>query len=190
MPSTACSTGASSNTMFAALPPSSRVTFLPVPATEPAISLPTSVEPVKATLFTSGCPTTAAPVSPAPVAMLTTPGGSPTCWHTSASRSAVSGVVSAGLSTHVLPAASAGASFHAAISQGKFHVTRLADWLAVVQALQHGEFARPLLQHSGDPVQVLGPLAARHAAPDLLIGPAGRLDSGVDVGLACLGDHR
>ena len=33
----------------------------------------------------------------------------------------MSGVVSAGLSTAVLPVASAGASFHAAISSGKFH---------------------------------------------------------------------
>ena len=39
----------------------------------------------------------------------------------SASTSAVSGVVSAGLSTTVLPHASAGAIFHAAISSGKFH---------------------------------------------------------------------
>ena len=38
----------------------------------------------------------------------------------SASVSAVSGVVSAGLSTTVLPVASAGASFQAAISSGKF----------------------------------------------------------------------
>ncbi len=36
-------------------------------------------------------------------------------------RSAVSGVSSAGLSTTVLPAASAGASFHDAIVSGKFH---------------------------------------------------------------------
>ena len=41
----------------------------------------------------------------------------------SASSSAVSGVVSAGLSTAVLPVASAGASFQAAISSGKFHGT-------------------------------------------------------------------
>ena len=39
----------------------------------------------------------------------------------SASRSAVSGVCSAGLSTTVQPVASAGPSFHAAISSGKFH---------------------------------------------------------------------
>ena len=40
---------------------------------------------------------------------------------TSQKSSAVSGVVSAGFSTTVLPAASAGAIFHASISSGKFH---------------------------------------------------------------------
>ena len=54
--------GASSKTMLAALPPSSRVTFLSVPATVRAIALPTSVEPVNATLSTSGCSTSARPV--------------------------------------------------------------------------------------------------------------------------------
>ena len=53
--------------------------------------------------------------------MFTTPGGRSACWITSASSSAVSGVVSAGFSTDVFPAASAGASFQAAISSGKFH---------------------------------------------------------------------
>ena len=55
MPSIAWSIGASSNTMFAALPPSSSVSFLPEPATSFAIARPTPVEPVKATLSTSGC---------------------------------------------------------------------------------------------------------------------------------------
>ena len=54
MPSIAWSSGASSKTMFAALPPSSRVTFLWVPATARAMILPTAVEPVKATLSTCG----------------------------------------------------------------------------------------------------------------------------------------
>ncbi len=53
--------------------------------------------------------------------MFTTPGGRSASWITCASRSAVSGVVSAGLSTTVFPVASAGAIFHAAISSGKFH---------------------------------------------------------------------
>ena len=52
--------------------------------------------------------------------MFTTPGGSSAWRQTSAKRSAVSGVVSAGFSTTVFPAASAGAIFHASISSGKF----------------------------------------------------------------------
>src|SRR5437773_1119173 len=85
------------------------------------IAFPTSVEPVNAILFTSGCDTSSAPVRPSPVTMFTTPGGSSACRTTSQKRSAVSGVVSAGLSTTVLPAASAGAIFHASMSSGKFH---------------------------------------------------------------------
>ena len=121
IPSTAWSSGASSKTMFAALPPSSSVSPLPLPASWRWIALPTSVEPVNAILSTSGCSTSAAPVRPSPVTMLTTPGGSSAWRSTSQNSSAVSGVVSAGLSTTVLPAASAGAIFHASISSGKFH---------------------------------------------------------------------
>src|SRR2546423_15116244 len=84
------------------------------------MDLPTSVEPVNATLFTSGFETSSEPVLPAPVTMLTTPGGSSACMQISANNIADSGVVSAGLSTTVLPAASAGAIFPASISSGKF----------------------------------------------------------------------
>ena len=70
---------------------------------------PTSVEPVNATLRTDGCELSAAPVCPSPVITLSTPGGSPASSASSASRSALSGVCSAGLSTIVQPAASAGA---------------------------------------------------------------------------------
>ena len=52
--------------------------------------------------------------------MFTTPSGKPACWQTSANNNAVSGVVSAGFSTTVFPAASAGAIFQANISNGKF----------------------------------------------------------------------
>ena len=83
--------------------------------------LPTSVEPVKAILSTSACSTIACPIAGPPARMLTTPGGRSASATISASSSAVSGVVSAGLSTTVLPQASAGAIFHAAISSGKFH---------------------------------------------------------------------
>ena len=104
------------------LPPSSSDTFFKLPAAACTISLPTSVEPVNATLSTSGCAASAAPaVSPKPVMMLTTPGGNTCLGISSASRNAVSGVCSAAFSTMVQPAASAGAIFHAAISSGKFH---------------------------------------------------------------------
>jgi hypothetical protein len=119
IPSTAWSSAQSSNTMFAALPPSSSVSFLPVPASRRWIALPTSVDPVKATLSTPAS-TSAAPVRPSPVTMLTTPGGRSAWRSTSQKSSAVSGVVSAGFSTTVLPAASAGAIFHASMRSGKF----------------------------------------------------------------------
>ena len=63
----------------------------------------------------------AAPVSPYPVTMLTTPAGSPESLMISANLSVVREVVSAGFKTTVFPAANAGAIFHAAISKGKFH---------------------------------------------------------------------
>ena len=52
-----------------------------------------------------------------------TPSGIPASSASSARRSAVSGVSSAGLSTTVLPAASAGAKPQLAIGIGKFHGT-------------------------------------------------------------------
>ena len=86
------------------------------------MSLPTSVEPVNATLSIPGCAASAAPaVSPKPVMMFTTPLGNPASWISSPSRRADSGVSSAGFNTTVQPVASAGPSFHAAIKNGKFH---------------------------------------------------------------------
>src|SRR5262249_12922923 len=153
----------------------------------------------------------------------------------SAKASAVSGVVSAGLSTTVLPQARAGAIFQASISSGKFHgmtwpatprgrgagpepaYSRLsaqparekqcaatsgaatpraqrdaqaggrADRLAVVQRLEHGELARPLLDYPGDAEQVLGPLPARHGRPGVLVGLARGGHGPVHVGGAGLG---
>ena len=120
-PSMAWSIGASSKTMLAALPPSSRVSALSVPATARPISLPTAVEPVNATLSTSGCLTSARPISPGPVMMLTTPGRQVRLAAHVGEEQRRSGVEDAGLSTTVLPAASAGAIFQASISSGKFH---------------------------------------------------------------------
>jgi hypothetical protein len=59
-------------------------------------------------------------VSPRPGKTLSTPSGTPASRASSASRSTESGVCSAGFTMHEQPAASAGASFQAAISNGKF----------------------------------------------------------------------
>ena len=55
-----------------------------------------------------------------------TPGGRPTSIAISPRAIAVSGVWLAGLRMTVLPHASAGATFHAASSSGKFHGTMAA----------------------------------------------------------------
>ena len=52
---------------------------------------------------------------------LTTPGGSPASWQIWPRRMVVRGVSDAGLMTTVLPAASAGASFHEASRSGKLN---------------------------------------------------------------------
>ena len=82
---------------------------------------PTSVEPVNAILSIPSASTMACPISGPPARTLTTPGGRSHSAMISARVRAVSGVVSAGLRTTVLPVARAGAIFHAAISSGKFH---------------------------------------------------------------------
>ncbi len=88
------------------------------------IALPTSVEPVKQTLRTSGWVTKRWPtIEPLPGSTVNTSSGSPASRASSASRIAVIGVSSAGLSTTVLPAASAGAKPQPAIGIGKFHGT-------------------------------------------------------------------
>ena len=103
------SRSASANTTLADLPPSSRVTRLIVAAAPSAIPRPTSVEPVKAIFATSGCSTSRRPQTlPGPATTLRTPSGRPASSAIRSSSSAVSGVSSAGFSTTVLPAASAG----------------------------------------------------------------------------------
>src|ERR1035437_10004888 len=112
---------ASAKTRLGDLPPSSRETFFKLPAAACKISLPTSVDPVKAILSTSGCDASAAPaVSPSPGTTSTTPSGKPASAINSANNSALSGVCSAGYNATVQPVASAGPSFQAAISSGKF----------------------------------------------------------------------
>ena len=88
--------------------------------------LPTALDPVKQTLRTASFVTKRQPTtSPAPGRTWRTPSGSPASSASSASRSMLSGVASAGFKTTVLPAASAGAKPQAAIGIGKFQGTMM-----------------------------------------------------------------
>ena len=79
---------------------------------------PVAIEPVSDTMRTLSCPVSRSPtLAPRPNSTLSTPGGnSPAA--SSANLKVVSGVCSEGLITTQLPAASAGASFQAAIISG------------------------------------------------------------------------
>jgi hypothetical protein len=107
------------------LPPSSSETFLIVDAHCAMSSRPTSVEPVKESLRTMGLAVSSPPIfaadSALPVTTLNTPAGKPARCASSASANALSGVCSAGFTTTVQPAASAGATFLVIIAAGKFH---------------------------------------------------------------------
>ena len=124
----ACSrSGQSARISCGDLPPSSsQVRLRLLAAAQPAICRPTAVEPVKATQSMSMCAASRRPVSPAPGSTCNTPSGRPASAASAASRMAVSGDFSLGLRMTLLPAASAGAIFHDAISSGKFHGTMAA----------------------------------------------------------------
>src|SRR5580704_14115779 len=103
------------------LPPISRESFLKAGLATRAISAPVRVLPVKEMADTLGCLQRAAPaVLPNPCTMFKTPGGRPANRHSLASRKAVMGVISDGLATTQLPAASAGATFQVKRYRGKF----------------------------------------------------------------------
>jgi hypothetical protein len=108
--------------MKGALPPSSSETFFTVEAHCAIKSLPTSVEPVKENLRTSGFWVSSSPTSRARVVVttLSTPAGSPAAAASSASARAESGVSSGGLTTTVQPAAMAGATLRVIMAMGKF----------------------------------------------------------------------
>ncbi len=85
------------------------------------ISRPVVVSPVNAILATRPLEASGLPAStPKPLTTFSTPGGRRSAI-SSTTSSRLAGVCSAGLITTQLPAASAGASFHAAIRMGKFH---------------------------------------------------------------------
>ncbi len=80
------------------------------------------LSPVNEISGTSGCLTSASPASsPSPLTRLNTPSGKPASAKICAHRLAESGVNSAGFSTTVQPAASAGASFQLSSMNGVFH---------------------------------------------------------------------
>lgn len=88
-----------------------------VAAAAAATAMPARTEPVIDTRPRRGSETSSAPVAPVPSTMLNTPSGTMP-WVSRASTTVLSGVVSLGLSTIVLPAASAGPIFQMAIMNG------------------------------------------------------------------------
>ena len=134
--------------MKGALPPSSSETFFTWSAHWRIRSFPTSVEPVKPSLRTSGFDVSSPPIagasSASPVTTEKTPGGTPASSASAAIASAESGVCSAGLSTIVQPTASAGADFRVTIADGKFHgvipaVTPTGSRVTTIRLSGHGE---------------------------------------------------
>src|SRR6478609_8001747 len=109
-PATAASRSASAKMMFADFPPNSRVSGMIRSAAILPMARPVATEPVNATFATTGCCTRAAPAPcPVPSTTLSVPAGNPTSVASCASRTVVEEVLSDGLITTVLPAASAGA---------------------------------------------------------------------------------
>ena len=113
---------ASSKTTQAPLPPSSSSVRFIVRAAFSAMVTPTWVEPVKLTQSTSSASTSAAEAAgPLPLTRLTTPGGKPTSLRMRTSSTMARGSCGAGLTTTVLPAASAGATLPAMLTMGKLY---------------------------------------------------------------------
>ncbi len=113
-------TSASSRTMAADFPPSSRETRFTWPPQRLMIRLPAAVDPVNATLSVPGCVTRCSPTSRPPGTTLTAPRGTPASSRASARMKVLSGASGGGLITTVHPAARAGAVFQEARVTGAF----------------------------------------------------------------------
>src|SRR5258707_13265880 len=108
--------------MKGALPPSSKESFFTVEELCFMSKRPTSVEPVKVILLTSGLEVSSPPISlELPVKTLKTPAGIPARSANAASARAEYGVDVAGLATIVHPEAQTRAALPAVISAGKIH---------------------------------------------------------------------
>src|SRR5476649_1853533 len=102
----------SAKTRVGFLPPISSDSFLNFGAAVAAMAAPVRVEPVNEMALISGCSIKLWPApGPLPWMILSTPGGRPASMQAWANIQAVNGVISEGLATTVLPAASAGAIF-------------------------------------------------------------------------------
>ena len=119
----AAGVGASSRTMLADLPPSSRNTFFTVSEALAMMRRPVAVDPVKVIMSTRGSVVRTSPTRWSDDATtLTTPAGmSVSSAMSRPSKVADHGVSGAGLSTTVLPAARAGPSLARFRLRGKFH---------------------------------------------------------------------
>ncbi|GCB39244.1 hypothetical protein CITFRE_13790 [Citrobacter freundii] len=113
----ALSISASANTTAGAFPPNSRCALVRFAAAEAATCKPARTEPVIETSEAFGFETTSEPVLALPNTTLNAPLGNNGA-ASSANSSVLTGVVSLGFNTTVLPAASAGAIFHTAIMNG------------------------------------------------------------------------
>src|SRR4051794_4127839 len=118
---TALSRSASSKTMLAPFPPSSRETGARWVAADAITSRPVADEPVNVTRSTRSSAVSEAPAGlPCPLSTLRTPGGNPASTASLPRSVTEAGVSSDGLMMQVLPQAIAGAIFHVAIISGKF----------------------------------------------------------------------
>src|SRR5699024_9458263 len=118
-PFTASFKSASLQTIIGKLPPNSNDTFLRDFAASTATPLPTFVEPVKASFFTSGLFTNSFPITaPGPVTVLITPGEIPVSTIALTNASGERGVSEGNLHTIVQPADNAAATFQARSSTG------------------------------------------------------------------------
>ena len=110
---------ASSRTMYADLPPSSRNTFFTVSLAAAMMRRPTAVEPVKLTMSTRGSVVSTSPTSTAlDEITLRTPGGRSVSAAMRANDWVTHGVSGGPFTTTVQPAASAGATFARVIWSG------------------------------------------------------------------------
>src|SRR5688500_1386656 len=104
------------------LPPIPHWTFAPRRDACAYSRIPTPFDPVNEIAFTPGWLMISSPTAePEPITRFKTPGGNPAASKISVMRTAVAGVIEAGLNTTVLPATSAGAIFQTGIATGKFH---------------------------------------------------------------------